>query len=109
MRLVRSADEGAQDEDGLIFFPKECETIAVNRVELPFQQVTIPAIHTDEEEIYLIQRGHGVILLNDVPYPVSAGDVVYIPRNTTHAVQGQSEPTLVYICVANWPDKPGRG
>ncbi|WMJ83306.1 cupin domain-containing protein [Oscillospiraceae bacterium LTW-04] len=105
MQLVRNAAQAAANEDGLLFFPQECETIAVNRVEIASREHTQMAIHDDEEEIYIITQGTGNVFLNDVRYPVQTGDVVYVPRNTTHWVENVGSIALIYLCVANWPDK----
>lgn len=105
MQLVREAMFGLENEEGLLFFPEECETIAVNVVQVSNGQKTEPASHPDEEEVYTVLAGRGVVYLNGVPYPVTKGSVVYIPRNTEHIVEGISEEPLVYVCVANWPDK----
>lgn len=108
MELSRNAMACLSHEDGLIFFPEECETLAVNCVQVPKGYRTPPATHADEEEVYVIMAGSGTVSLDGRPYEVRAGDVVYIPRHTEHIIEGLSEQPLVYICVANWPDKPGR-
>lgn len=104
MQLVRDARIGLEHEEGLLFFPQECETIAVNVVEVAGGYKTEPASHPDEEEVYTILSGNGVVYLDGVPYSVAKGSVVYIPRNTEHIVEGIGEEPLMYVCVANWPD-----
>lgn len=103
-QLVKYALDGLKNEEGLIFFPQDCETIAVNVVQLTCGQITEPAIHEDEEEVYVVISGKGTVRLNGVPYSVSEGSVVYIPRNTEHIIEGDREEMLTYVCVANWPD-----
>lgn len=103
-QLVKCVLDGLKNEDGLIFSPEDCETIAVNVVQLKCGQVTEPAIHTDEEEVYIVVSGRGIVRLDGVPYSVSEGNVVYIPRNTEHIIEGTSEEWFTYVCVANWPD-----
>lgn len=105
MELVRTALGGLVNEDGLVFFPEECETIAVNCVQVTKNQITEPAVHLDEEEIYVILSGQGIVWLDRQENPVKAGSVVYIPRNVEHIIEGKSQEPLTYICVANWPDK----
>lgn len=105
IRLARTALEGLDHEDGLVFFPEECETIAVYCVEIALGQMTEPAVHTDEEEIYVILSGEGIVWLDKKDNPVKAGSVVYIPRHVEHIIEGKSQEPLTYICVANWPDK----
>ncbi len=104
LQLVKRALDGMENEEGLIFFPEDCETLAVNVVQVSHGQVTEPAVHPDEEEVYVILFGTGIVRLDGTPHPVAAGNVVYIPRNTEHIIEGVSEEPLTYVCVANWPD-----
>lgn len=103
--LARTALGGLANEDGLVFFPEECETLAVNCVQVIQGQVTDPAVHPDEEEVYVILSGEGIVWLDKKENPVQAGSVVYIPRHVEHIIEGKSEEPLTYVCVANWPDK----
>lgn len=105
MKLSRTAFGGLKNEDGLIFFPEECETIAVNCVQVEKDQTTEPAIHPDEEEIYVILTGEGIVWLDGEKHLVQRDSVVYIPRNVEHVIEGKSDEPLIYVCVANWPDK----
>lgn len=105
MELARTALGGLANEDGLIFFPEECETIAVNCVQVEQGQITELATHPDEEEVYVILSGEGSVWLDKQENPVKTGSVVYIPRNVEHIIRGKSEEPLTYVCVANWPDK----
>ena len=51
MELNRRFEDGYSHEDGLIFLPEECETLAVNCVRVSKGEQTEPAVHPDEEEI----------------------------------------------------------
>lgn len=108
MELVKTIAQGLEQEEGLVFFPEDCETIAVNCVHVAKGQITDPAVHPDEEEVYVIAAGEGIVYLDKVPHPVSAGRIVYIPRHVEHVIEGAGEDGLTYVCVANWPDKPAR-
>lgn len=108
MELSRNALACLLNEDGLIFYPWECETLAVNCVRVQKGHRTPPATHADEEEVYVVIAGSGAVFLDGKMHEVGAGDVLYIPRNTEHIIEGESEEPLTYVCVANWPDKPGR-
>jgi len=105
MELKRKISDAKKDEEGLIFFPQECETIAVNAVSLKRGQASQLAVHNDEEEVYLITKGKGIVELGGVPYAAEVGDIFYIPRNITHFARGTSVEEFEYICVAVWPDK----
>lgn len=104
MKLVRRMEAALANEDGLVFFPEECETLAANYVRVFRGETTKADAHPDEEEIYVILSGEGTVWLDGQPCPVSQGDAVYIPRWMQHAVSGGGEDGLSYLCVANWPD-----
>jgi mannose-6-phosphate isomerase-like protein (cupin superfamily) len=56
--------------------------------------------HTETEEVYYILRGAGRMTVGDETRAVGAGDAVYIPRGSTHALTNDgSEPlTLLLVC-----------
>lgn len=105
MELMRKISDAKNNEEGLIFFPEECETIAVNAVSVQKGQSSHLAVHDDEEEIYIITKGKGVVELGGVPHEAEVGNIFYIPRNVSHFVRGTSDEEFEYICVAVWPDK----
>lgn len=105
MRLIRKPEEGIGHEDGLVFFPEECETLAVNRVEVGCGKSTQVAVHPDEEEVFVVVQGQGNAVLGGNRQPIVPGDVIYVPRHVTHAIACTGTVPLVYLCVANWPDK----
>ena len=108
MDLVKTIADGLAQEEGLVFFPEDCETIAVNCVHVKKGQITDPAVHPDEEEVYVITGGEGIVYLDKVPYAVSHGRIVYIPRHVEHIIEGTGEDGVTYVCVANWPDLPAK-
>lgn len=105
MKLKRKISDAKKKDGGLIFFPEECETIAVNAVSVKKGQSSQLAVHSDEEEVYLITKGKGIVELDGVPHDAEVGDIFYIPRNVAHFVRGTSVEEFEYICVAVWPDK----
>ena len=107
MDLVKTIRDGLNQEEGLVFFPEDCETIAVNCVHVAEGQRTEPAVHPDEEEVYVVTGGHGSVILDGAPHAVTAGNIVYIPRHTEHIIEG-GEGGVTYVCVANWPDLPAK-
>ncbi len=107
MKLVKSIADGLAQEEGLVFFPEECETIAVNCVHVEEGRKTEPAVHPDEEEVYVITSGEGVVYLDKMPYAVAPVALVYIPRHVEHIVEG-GKGGVTYVCVANWPDLPAK-
>ena len=108
MELVKTIAQGLLQEEGLVFFPEDCETRAVNCVHVGRGQITEPAVHPDEEEVYVVCGGEGTVYLDGTAHRVSAGNVVFIPRHTEHIIEGAGADGVTYVCVANWPDKPAR-
>lgn len=108
MELVKTIAQGLAQEEGLVFFPEDCETLAVNCVHVARGRITEPAVHPDEEEVYVVLGGEGTVYLDGAANRVSAGSIVYIPRHTEHIIEGAGEDGVTYVCVANWPDRPAR-
>lgn len=108
MELVKTIADGLEQEEGLVFFPEDCETIAVNCVHVKQGQITEPAVHPDEEEVYVITGGEGIVYLDKVPNAVVPGKIVYIPRHVEHIIEGVGPDGVTYVCVANWPDLPAK-
>jgi mannose-6-phosphate isomerase-like protein (cupin superfamily) len=68
-------------------------------------EATVPAggstrahYHRESEEIYLVVRGSGRLLLGDEERAVSAGDCVVIPPGTVHRLWAGDDAPLVVVC-----------
>jgi mannose-6-phosphate isomerase-like protein (cupin superfamily) len=60
---------------------------------------TTPHAH-DEDETFLILAGSGEIIINDEREIVEKGDVVFLPRNTTHQIENKSsEGPLEFLSI----------
>ena len=55
-----------------------------------------------KEEVYIFTKGNGYVVVDDVFYPVSPGDVAYIPPDALHSVVNESEGELEW--AAFWWD-----
>ncbi len=104
-----SRPAGADKPDEYVLVPiTETETLKLGRSVRKKGESTPTASHPDEEEIYVILKGRGVINSDGKQYPVSAGQVVYIARNEPHQIICTSDEDLDYLYVGNWPGrKPG--
>ena len=71
----------------------------------PGARGTPPHCHSEEEEIFVILEGSGVLLLGDEEIPVGPGHVIARPAGTgvAHALRGDSELT----CLAYGTREPG--
>ena len=60
-----------------------------------------PHVHAVHDLTVSLLRGSGTVYLHGVPYKMSAGDVLFIPRSTPHYfVNGDSEPTAAFVTFA---------
>ncbi|MDS2171464.1 cupin domain-containing protein [Nesterenkonia sp. CL21] len=53
----------------------------------------------DPAEVYLITSGQGTVTIDGVPYPVSAGSVVFIPSRSEHGIRNDGEEPLHFSYV----------
>jgi mannose-6-phosphate isomerase-like protein (cupin superfamily) len=59
--------------------------------------------HPTQEQVYVIVRGHGQMLVGDEQREVRAGTLVYVPPATSHAIRNTAAELLVYISAAAPP------
>ncbi len=50
--------------------------------------------HVGQEELYYITEGRGIVVIDDEPHPIEAGDVVFIPDGSEHYLINESDETL---------------
>ena len=62
-------------------------------------------INLVEHEQYVL-NGKALVVIDDIPYEVVAGDVVFIPANVPHSYTTLGEDDFVFLCsVPNRPDE----
>lgn len=55
----------------------------------------------EQEEVYYIERGRGVLRLGQEEHAVAAGDYAYIPPGTEHCLTNTGEENLIMLfCYA---------
>jgi mannose-6-phosphate isomerase-like protein (cupin superfamily) len=59
--------------------------------------------HPDNEQIYVIVRGHGVMQVADEMQEVGQGTLVYIPPGAAHAIKNTSDEPLVFVSATSPP------
>ena len=59
--------------------------------------------HPDAEQVYVIVRGRGRMLVAGDVEEVTEGDLVFIPPATQHGIVNDGPETLVYISAASPP------
>lgn len=53
--------------------------------------------HADREEVYYFVRGSGVMIVDGVETPVSAGDTLYLKPGPFHATRNDTDLPLEYF------------
>lgn len=53
----------------------------------------------DEEESFVFLKGTGTIHIDGTYRTVKAGDVVYLPRFSSHNIVNQSDADLEFLCI----------
>jgi mannose-6-phosphate isomerase-like protein (cupin superfamily) len=59
--------------------------------------------HPTQEQVYVIVRGHGQMLVGDEASEVSAGTLVFVPPATQHAIRNTGSELLVYVSATAPP------
>ncbi len=103
--VVGSIQDAELDRVGnkLLLPRTKTEKIEMGLVTLRKGEKSRLQTHPDEEEGYLVLEGGGVLRLGDQNHAVSAGTVVYVPRNTAHQMECTSDGALKYVYFACWP------
>lgn len=102
-KVVETIDQSSQQFHRLLTRPGL--VIGVLRV-LP-GGVDLQGAH-DQDEVYAVVGGHGILRLQDNDYPVGPGSVAFVPRGVPHRFHGNKELlTLAYVLVQPEPgDRP---
>ena len=58
-----------------------------------------PHDHVDEDEIYLIQKGQGVMTDGGKEFPVAAGDAILTGQGASHSIKNTGAEDLVVTAV----------
>jgi len=59
--------------------------------------------HPDNEQVYVIVRGRGVMTVGEEEREVSAGTLVFVPPRTGHAILNAGDEPLVFISATSPP------
>ncbi|PRY38917.1 cupin domain-containing protein [Umezawaea tangerina] len=60
-------------------------------------------VHTRTEEIYYILRGRAVMTMNDVEFPVRAGDLITTPIGAAHAIANREDEDMHFFVIEVFP------
>ena len=62
--------------------------------------------HTAIEQVYVIVRGHGEMIVGSEREMVGPGAMILVPPGTEHAIRNPNDDTLVYVSAASPPFDP---
>lgn len=82
-------------------------TVGFDRVHIPERSLLSPHIHTASESFIYILEGTAVVILEGEPFPVQAGDTIYIPAGVSHGFTTADE-AVVLLSVQSPPIYPER-
>lgn len=105
LKNIYDSAAGIEEKHRLLISKAETETIALGYVSVNKGESTAEGFHNDEEEIYLVLKGSGILFLGDEKQEISEGDIAYVPKNTKHKMTCTSDEKLEYLYFANWPRK----
>lgn len=100
---VREAMRGGRGEITVRHYLKPEEIKARTRLcaelILPPGASIGPHAHVDEDEIYIIQKGQGLMTDGGKEFPVAAGDAILTGQGASHSVQNTGAGDLVITAV----------
>ncbi len=72
--------------------------ISVNIIE---PSTSIPFIHKhrENEEIYIVTKGSGQMLLNDKTFNLKEGSIVRVSPNTERVIRNNGDKPMIYIVI----------
>ncbi|MGM9609569.1 MAG: cupin domain-containing protein, partial [Eubacteriales bacterium] len=61
--------------------------------------------HKHSDELYYVTKGTGILVVNDVPYPLQAGDCVLVEHGEKHYIKSSDSPlACIVICSPAWDE-----
>ena len=111
--FVREVEESAREQRGgqtsyLLLGKGDfgSRNLAITWVECgPNSQQALHS-HPGAEQVYVIVRGRGEMIVGDEREEVGGGTMILIPPDTDHAIRNPSDETLVYVSAASPPFEP---
>ena len=63
---------------------------------LPYHWATTVSVDTPQEEVIYILKGYGEVKVDDSVEKLKEGTVIYLPSNSDHYIENQSEETMKF-------------
>ena len=77
--------------------------LAMTWVDCPAGSVQELHGHDTEEQVYVIVRGRGVMIVGDEEHEVEEGTMVFIPPGSAHAIRNTSSEMMSYVSATSPP------
>jgi oxalate decarboxylase/phosphoglucose isomerase-like protein (cupin superfamily) len=78
--------------------------VALGLINLPpGQGYTFTHHHREQEEVYMVLAGHGLILIDGEIVPLTAGDMVRVDPASQRALKNEGDAPLRIICAGGVP------
>jgi len=58
-----------------------------------------PHSHEDNEQVFFVYQGTGQFMLDDEWFDVKEGDVIFVPKGTSHSSRNNSDDLFVLIFI----------
>ena len=59
----------------------------------------------DQDELYIVMKGSGILMIEDTPYPFAEGDVLFVPATKRHRFSEFSQDLITWAVF--WGPKGG--
>ena len=77
----------------------ELNNLVVSKTILHPKKSTTGHNHKGQEEVYQFVSGKGTMVVGDMQFSVSPGDIILIPDGDFHKVWNEGEDDLIFTCV----------
>src|SRR5438874_4901697 len=81
----------------------DTKNLAVTWVDCPPGSEQQLHQHATQEQVYVIVRGRGTMIVGDEEQDVDEGTLVVIPRRTQHAIRNTSAEPMSYVSATSPP------
>lgn len=84
---------------GRFFVISDEEKYKIKKIEVEPNQRLSYQFHNKRSEYWIIIKGNGLLVLNDIKSRVKVGDTVFIEKTDRHRIQNAGDKMLVFIEV----------
>ena len=90
-----------QDERYIVLDNSSLSKLVTSITKLNPSKSTSGHKHAGQEEVYVFNKGTGIMQIDDAKFEVKQGDVIPVPDGAFHRVFNESEEILEFAAVFN--------